>query len=243
MTMLHLSPRSRSCPPPAPLWQRSPIVSTCALASCAMLILTAGCNRGGLGAGQDERSGAAQINTDVSHPPSLGPTAMDAVSAAQKARSEGPAAFTARTGSCRKPQLATLLEVLAGWGVNMSGSVRTVLDRYEVALGAAEPAAFRRELQQMTTVTAGLTYDLFIAACPEIIANATAHPRCATGQPVTLFDAGGRCTEDGLTCLIGRPATADQAALCSQFAAQGSSPERGQCIAIASLLAAEFTCE
>ena len=59
----------------------------------------------------------------------------------------------------------------------------------------------------------------------------------------TLFDADGACTEEGLTCLLGEPASAEHVELCTVIATRATSPERGRVVAVASMLAAAATCE
>ncbi len=60
---------------------------------------------------------------------------------------------------------------------------------------------------------------------------------------MTIFDASGNCTEAGLTCLLGEPATEEHVALCDHMVDRASSPETGRVVAVASILAAAATCE
>ena len=82
-------------------------------------------------------------------------------------------------------------------------------------------------------------YDIFMAAAPEIIANIGSSTRC---PGVTLI-TNGELTADGISCLIGKPATADHVAIAQQLVASASTPTIGQEIAVATLLAAAHISE
>ena len=83
-----------------------------------------------------------------------------------------------------------------------------------------------------------------LVAAPEIIENVESQERCQIGdRGVQIFDADGDCTEEGLTCLLGQPATSEHIALCDLMVDRASSPETGRVVAVASVLAAAATCE
>ena len=60
---------------------------------------------------------------------------------------------------------------------------------------------------------------------------------------VSLFNASNQCEADGITCLIGVPATASHVELCNLTVAKASDVETGKKMAVAALLAAAHTCE
>jgi hypothetical protein len=60
---------------------------------------------------------------------------------------------------------------------------------------------------------------------------------------VELFDGSGNCQPEGITCLIGVPATAAHLSLCNLTVTNASSTEVGEQLAVASLMAAAYTCE
>lgn len=92
--------------------------------------------------------------------------------------------------------------------------------------------------------TASRLFDILVQAAPEIIAAMPTLDACRIGERGTeMFDASGSCTADGISCLLGLPATETHVALCNTFVARASTPENGRSIAVASMLAANFTCE
>jgi hypothetical protein len=58
-----------------------------------------------------------------------------------------------------------------------------------------------------------------------------------------MFDDANQCNKDAITCLIGKPATPDHVALCSNVVKSASTIDKGKNIAVATLLAAAFSCE
>ena len=69
-------------------------------------------------------------------------------------------------------------------------------------------------------------------------------PACQIGGTgPTMFNADNQCNPDGITCLLGVPATASHIELCNLAVTQASDPDKGKRIAVASLLAAANTCE
>jgi hypothetical protein len=87
-----------------------------------------------------------------------------------------------------------------------------------------------------------------VAASIEIQAAAKAGTLSMTACPSTqLLDTSGNFTKDGLTCLMGKPATPDHISIANdaitQAVSQGLTKDQGQQIAIASILEAAHTCE
>jgi hypothetical protein len=63
------------------------------------------------------------------------------------------------------------------------------------------------------------------------------------GQATQMFDAQGKCTQAGVSCLVGAQATQAQVDLCNQVLTEASSAQVGQAIAVATILSAAHTCE
>ena len=87
-----------------------------------------------------------------------------------------------------------------------------------------------------------------VAASLEIQPQGTGGKLTMSACPSTqLFDTTGAFTSDGLTCLMGKPATADHLTIANGVAqeavSQGLTQEQGQQIAIAAILEAAHTCE
>jgi hypothetical protein len=194
------------------------------------------------GAGNGTASGTEGT---FDHPAALGDVTTDVREALARIEEEGPPGYTARVHACRKLPYATLGRVLASRGVNLDGEGAGALYREsDQALGAPNYGARVAESTEVTVATASRMFDLFVQAAPEIIAAMPTLDACRIGdRGAVMFDAEGHCTADGISCLLGIPATETHVALCDTFVARASTPERGRQIAVASMLAANFTCE
>ena len=121
------------------------------------------------------------------------------------------------------------------------------------ALGVAKFDAREAETYFQTTASATKLFDIFIMAAPEIITNissATLAPLCTyNGVNKPMFDpTSGACVYESASCIMGRPATADDLALCNNVLAQADPTVTNdlvikQNIAVAMLLSAAHTCE
>jgi hypothetical protein len=160
---------------------------------------------------------------------------------------EGPPEFSARLHSCPKMKFRTIGTVLASRGVDLAGtgdSAGGIYDTADQALGVANYGARIPETTELTTASAAKLFDIWVAAAPEIIANMPNQAACQIGGVgVSMFNGQGQCTAEGITCLIGVPATAAHVELCNTIVASASTPELGRTIAVASLAAAAHTCE
>ena len=58
-----------------------------------------------------------------------------------------------------------------------------------------------------------------------------------------FFDAADNGTADGISCLIGYPATQAHIDVCSRLVKDATTPAKGKLIAVAALAAATHTCE
>ncbi len=168
---------------------------------------------------------------------------IDPFDVLERIQTEGPPEIATRMHSCQKLRVATLGTILAGLGVDLGKPAPSAGDLYSNgfgALGAANYGARIPEAIESTTAGSTKLFDILVAAAPEIIANMSATKRCAG---VSMFDASGACTLDGISCLKGLPATAQDKAFCDNVTTAASTPEIGQTIAVASVLAAAHTCE
>jgi len=160
---------------------------------------------------------------------------------------EGPPEYTARVHSCPKIRYRTIGQLLASRGVNLAagdGSAGAIYGSAGQTLGEPHYGARLRENLDLTTASASKLFDIFAQAAPEIIANMPNLPQCKVGGVgAQLFNQYDQCLADGVSCLIGMPATASHMEICNQTVANASDPERGKVMAVALLAAAAHTCE
>ena len=159
---------------------------------------------------------------------------------------EGPPRYTSRVHSCPKVRYRTLGTVLTSFGVNVANTTAlSAGDLYRNgfnALGGPNYANRIRENIMITTSGASREFDIFAAAADEIqtaFTNGTM-TRCPGAQ---LFDASNACRPDGITCLIGAPATSRHLDYCNLTVSSASNVTVGKRLAVAALLAAAYTCE
>jgi hypothetical protein len=186
------------------------------------------------------------VNT-FHHPASIdGVRTADARAVLERMEAEGPPEYRSRVHGCRKMRYGTVGRVLADLGVDTAatGGAGAMWQDADQALGAPNYAARVPETTELTAASASRLFDILVAAAPEIIANMPNEERCRIGdRGATMFDATGHCTADGITCLLGEPATPEHVALCDEYATRATTPEKGRVLAVASLLAAASTCE
>ena len=75
-----------------------------------------------------------------------------------------------------------------------------------------------------------------------LLAAFTAGP-LARGPGAQLFDAGGACRPDGITCLSGQPATSEHVEFWNLTVNSASDNATGRKLAVATILAAAYMCE
>jgi hypothetical protein len=163
---------------------------------------------------------------------------------------EGPPSFSSQMHSCAKVRYATLGQVLTSVGVNLAttgtAAAPSAGDLYKTgasAYGAANYSNRIRENIGITTSGSSREFDIFAAAAPEIIANVPTLARCqVNGTPAQLF-SGSTCVAEGITCLIGTPATQAHIDYCNYTITHATDLPTGQRIAVAALMAAAYTCE
>lgn len=177
--------------------------------------------------------------------PDTGPDIWELLARMQE---QGPPEFTSRIHSCPKVRYRTLGQLLASRGVDLAATgglaAGAIYAGSEQALGAPNYGARSRENLALTTASASKLFDIFVQAAPEIIAAMPGLPACSIGgQGARMFNDLGQCTADGITCLIGVPATPSHVEICNQTVARASDPEKGKRMAVALLAAAAHTCE
>jgi hypothetical protein len=151
----------------------------------------------------------------------------------------------ARLHGAQKIQYASLALILADLGVNMkSTTANTAGELYSTGQGPLGVAVYPSRVSEMiipSTSALAKEYDIFVAAASEILkSNLAGSTRCPN---TTLVDTTGNFTQDGLSCILGKPAKPDHLSLANQLVAQASDQVTGQEIAIATLLAAAHTSE
>jgi len=175
-------------------------------------------------------------------------TNVDVWELLERARNEGPPRYASRVHKCPKMQYATIGRVLASRGVNLGSTAALSAGKLfadgDQALGAPNYGARQRETRELGTATASKMFDIFVQAAPEIIANLPNRDECkVAGVGARIFNDADQCTADGITCLIGVPATASHIEICNLTVQRASSVDKGKRLAVAALLAAANTCE
>jgi hypothetical protein len=161
---------------------------------------------------------------------------------------EGPPEFSARVHSCPKMKYRTIGNVIASRGVDLGGTGETNAGQMwrdsMQALGAANYAARVPERTELTTASAAKLYDIWSQAAQQIIDQMPNRAECTVGgAPARMFNDLDQCSADGITCLLGVPATAAHVELCNEMVDRATTPETGKIIAVAALAAAAHTCE
>ena len=169
---------------------------------------------------------------------------------------EGTESVRARMHSCSKLSYAALGDFLMSRGVNLnatsSSGPKTAGELYSNGgdtLGAARFDFREGETYFHTTAGATKLFDIFVQAAPEIIANIASVEACklnGVGKP--MFDATtGECVYESLSCIMGRPAKADDLTLCNLMLAQAKDANTDlntkRNITVAAFLSAAHTCE
>lgn len=162
----------------------------------------------------------------------------------ERLQREGPPRYSSRVHGCTKLRYRTLGNVLRSRGVALNATGEVTAGRIyrdgEAALGAPSYGGRTRETLELGLATTSKMFDIFVQAAPEIIAAMPARPECGGA---VLFDAANRCNPDGVSCLLGVPATETHLQVCEQTIARAADVESGKRLAVAVLAAAAHTCE
>jgi hypothetical protein len=162
---------------------------------------------------------------------------------------EGPPSFSAQMHGCTKPRYATLKNILTSVGINTANTAALSAGQLYTsggpAMGAANYSARVRENLGISTSGASRMFDIEASGATEIITNVPTLARCkdAAGTAAAIFDASGKCQASGLTCILGVPATQAHIDLCNLTISRASTPQIGQRLAVAVMMAAAYTCE
>lgn len=161
-------------------------------------------------------------------------------------RAVGSPEVTSRLHGCGKMTVASLGQLLQSRGLTGGGtrpantqSGKAIFDAQETAaaLGAANYNGRVPEAPFASTSAVAKMFDIFTMASYDAVAGNWTAPAC---PGVTILE-GGRFTKDGVSCLIGKPATEEHVAIANDAIAKN--PTDGAKIAISALLAAAHTCQ
>jgi hypothetical protein len=160
----------------------------------------------------------------------------------------GSPEVVARLHACGKIPYASLGNLLASRGVNMvppataptTATAESIYADGASALGVADYAGRVAEMVVASTSSMAKEFDVFVAAATEIQANLTNSPAC---PGVVIADATGVFSADGISCILGKPATPQHVTLANQLVQAAPDVNTGVLIAIATLLEASHTCE
>jgi hypothetical protein len=191
-------------------------------------------------------TGSSGCTGEITGDPSL--PAPDPFAELERLQREGPPRYASRVHSCAKMRYRTLGNVLASRGVDLAATgdlaAGNLYAQGAPALGAANYAARVRENIDLGLATTSKMFDLYVQAAPEIIAKLTSRPECqVNGVGAQLFDAANHCLADGVSCLLGVPATATHLEVCNETISRAADVESGKRLAVAVLAAAAHTCE
>jgi hypothetical protein len=157
----------------------------------------------------------------------------------------GSPEVVARLHACAKIPYASFGSILSTRGVNIAKSTNanaagSLYVAGAPALGVANYAGRVPEAIIASTSSVAKEFDIFVAAATEVQSNLTNSTAC---PGVTIADATGKFSKDGLSCLMGKPATDAHVALANQVVSQATDVNTGVQIAIAAVLEAAHTCE
>jgi hypothetical protein len=174
--------------------------------------------------------------------------APDPFAELERLQREGPPRYASRVHGCPKTRYRTLGNLLASRGVDLTATGELSAGRLYAqgaqALGGPSYAARVRENIDLGLSTTARLFDIYVQAAPEIIQNLPSRPECQIGGVgARLFDAANHCVADGVTCLIGVPATPAHLETCNQTVSDAADVEAGKRLAVAVLAAAAHTCE
>ncbi len=153
----------------------------------------------------------------------------------------------ARLHSCTKITYAALGQMLTSRGIDMtsssSGSPGFIYQTGVTALGLPDYAARVPEMLLPTTATESKQMDIFVAAA-QMLPTTTAFGSTTACPGVMLIDmTTNQFTKDGISCLLGKPATDAHVTLANQILTEAPDTTTGAQLAIATLLEAAHTCE
>jgi hypothetical protein len=188
-------------------------------------------------------SGAAPAPSAGTSSPTTDP---NAAAAAAEATAQGSPEVTSRQHGCGKMSVSSIGQLLQSRGLTGNGAVpkgsQTGVGIYgagdtPAALGAANYEGRTGESPFASTSAISKMFDIYTMASYDAVAADWTAPACPN---VKLLDAG-KVTKDGLSCLMGKPATDEHVAIANDVIAKN--PTDGPKIAIAAILSAAHTCQ
>jgi hypothetical protein len=159
----------------------------------------------------------------------------------------GSPEVTSRLHSCGKMSNASLGNLLTSRGLTgggtrpantPSGQQIFAQGSSAAALGGANYNGRVPEAPFASTSAMAKLFDIFTMASYDAVKDTWAAPAC---PDVKMLGADGKFTQDGLTCLMGKPARPEHLAIANDAIAKN--PTDGAKIAIAALLSAAHTCQ
>jgi hypothetical protein len=170
----------------------------------------------------------------------------NAAAAAAQVTAVGSPEVTSRLHGCGKLTVGSLGQLLQSRGFDGKAQVpkntQTGMDIYNAgdtaaSLGAANYAGRQAEAAFASTSAVSKMFDIFTMASYDGAADGWTAQAC---PGVKLLD-GGKFTKDGLTCLMGKPASDEHVAVANDAIAKNATD--GAKIAIAAVLSAAHTCQ
>jgi hypothetical protein len=204
---------------------------------------------GGQTAAGDTQAAAPDIHHDFNPPNPVGEYGVTDPNGGGGLHANDPVTgpvTAARFHGCTKITYAALGSILNTRGAKLTGAQNalTIYKSGASALGVANYSGRAPEALLGSTSALAKQFDIFVAAAPEVLANAGTSAAC---QGVTIADTSGKFTKDGLTCLMGTLATDEHVTVANQAVsdavAGGATQAQGVQLAIAALLEAAHTCE
>lgn len=154
---------------------------------------------------------------------------------------------TSRLHSCGKMTVASLGRLLESRGLGGGGarpdgipSAQDILGNPETAAALGAPNYDGRvpEAAFGSTSAVAKAFDIYMLASYDAVDPTFNAPAC---PGVKVLGDDGKFTKDGVSCLIGKPATSEHVAIANDAIVQN--PTDGAKIAIAAMLAAAHTCQ
>jgi hypothetical protein len=162
-------------------------------------------------------------------------------------RAVGSPEVTSRLHSCGKLTVASIGQLLTSRGLTGGGqrpqnisSGQQIFNQGDTAAALGGPNYNSRvpEAPFASTAAVSKMFDIYTMAAYDVVEADWEAPAC---PGVKVIGADGKFTRDGITCLIGKPATEEHVAIANDAIVK--SPSDGAKIAIAALLAAAHTCQ
>lgn len=158
----------------------------------------------------------------------------------------GSPEVVARLHACAKIPYAALGSILSSRGVstaasnNNASAAGTLYKNGAAALGVANYAGRVPEAIVASTASMSKQFDILVAAAGEVQKNLTNSSAC---PGVSIADGTGKFSKDGISCILGKPASDAHVTLANQLVTQAADVNTGVQLAIAALLEAAHTCE